>query len=51
MTTTKQSSDAEIATYTVGELKPHDATINIVDYDPACPDLFSIVEEILARGA
>jgi GrpB-like predicted nucleotidyltransferase (UPF0157 family) len=40
MTITKQATDAEIAAYTVGELKPHDATINIVDYDPAWPDLF-----------
>ena len=38
--TTKQATDAEIAAYTVGELKPHDAPINIVDYDPAWPGLF-----------
>lgn len=38
--TTKQSTDAEIAAYTVGELKPHDAPIDIVDYDPAWPGLF-----------
>lgn len=38
--TSKQSTDAEIAAYTVGELKPHDAPINIVDYDPAWPELF-----------
>ena len=38
--TTKQTTDAELAVYTVGELKPHDAPINIVDYDPAWPGLF-----------
>lgn len=39
-TTTNKSTDAEIAAYTVGELKPHDAPINIVEYDPAWPSLF-----------
>ncbi len=38
--TSKQSTDAEIAAYTVGELKPHDAPINIVEYNPAWPSLF-----------
>lgn len=31
----KQTTDAEIAEYTVGELKPHDAPIKLADYDPA----------------
>jgi GrpB-like predicted nucleotidyltransferase (UPF0157 family) len=38
--TDKQTSDAEIAAYTVGELKAHDAPINIADYDAAWPTLF-----------
>ncbi|HEX2872554.1 MAG TPA: GrpB family protein [Polyangiaceae bacterium] len=37
---TKQATDAEIAAYTIGELKPHNAPVNIVYYDPAWPDLF-----------
>jgi GrpB-like predicted nucleotidyltransferase (UPF0157 family) len=36
----KQTSDAEIAAYTVGELKPHDAPINLADYDPTWATLF-----------
>lgn len=34
------SRDVEIAAYTVGELKPHDAPITLVDYDTAWPTLF-----------
>ena len=34
------SRDVEIAAYTVGELKPHDAPITLVDYDAAWPTLF-----------
>jgi len=36
----KETSDAEIAAYTVGELKPHEAPINLAEYDPAWPSLF-----------
>jgi GrpB-like predicted nucleotidyltransferase (UPF0157 family) len=36
----EQSSDAKIAAYTVGELKAHDAPINIADYDAAWPAFF-----------
>ena len=36
----KQTSDADLAAYMVGELKPHDATINLADYDPSWPSLF-----------
>jgi GrpB-like predicted nucleotidyltransferase (UPF0157 family) len=36
----KQTTEAEIAAYTVGELKPHDASINLSNYDPAWPSLF-----------
>ena len=38
--THKQTSDAEIAAYTVGELKAHDAPINLADYDATWPTLF-----------
>ena len=34
------SSEEEIRAYTIGELKPHDAPITLVDYDPAWPGLF-----------
>jgi len=33
----KQTTEAEIAAYTVGELKPHDAPIKLASYDPAWP--------------
>jgi GrpB-like predicted nucleotidyltransferase (UPF0157 family) len=36
----EQTSNAEIAAYTVGELKPHDGPIGLVDYDPAWSTLF-----------
>jgi GrpB-like predicted nucleotidyltransferase (UPF0157 family) len=36
----KQTTDAEIAAYTVGDLKPHDAPINVASYDPVWPTLF-----------
>jgi GrpB-like predicted nucleotidyltransferase (UPF0157 family) len=39
-TTRKPTSEEEIRAYTVGELKPHDAPITIVDYDPSWPGLF-----------
>lgn len=52
--TTKQTTDAEIAACTVGDLKPHDAPIHIVDYDPTWPDLFERealrVREALSDG-
>ena len=34
------STEDEIRATTVGELKPHDAPITLVDYDPAWPALF-----------
>jgi GrpB-like predicted nucleotidyltransferase (UPF0157 family) len=49
-TTRKPTSEAEIQAYTVGELKPHDAPITLVDYDPAWPALFER-EEARIRGA
>ncbi len=39
-TTRGLSSDEDIRKSTVGELKPHAATIRLVDYDPAWPGLF-----------
>ena len=36
----KQTTDAEIAAYTIGELKPHDAPIRLTDYDSEWPSLF-----------
>ena len=33
-------SDEELKKLTVGELKPHNAPITIVEYDPSWPDLF-----------
>ena len=39
-TTRQPSSEDDIRKYTVGELKPHDAPVRLVDYDPAWPGLF-----------
>ena len=39
-TTREPTSEEDIQKYTVGELKPHAATIELVDYDPAWPRLF-----------
>ena len=39
-TTREPSSEEDIRKYTVGELKPHASTIQLVDYDPAWPGLF-----------
>ena len=39
-TTRGPSSDEDLRKSTVGELKPHAATIRLVDYDPAWPGLF-----------
>ena len=39
-TTGQPTSEEEIRNYTVGELNPHAAPIQLVDYDPAWPDLF-----------
>jgi GrpB-like predicted nucleotidyltransferase (UPF0157 family) len=36
----KQTTEAEIAAYTVGDLKPHDASIDLANYNPAWPSLF-----------
>src|SRR5262245_28858141 len=33
-------TDEEIQAYTVGERKPHDAPVTLVDYDPEWPALF-----------
>lgn len=33
-------SDEELKKLTVGELKPHNASITILEYDPSWPDLF-----------
>ena len=38
--TDEQTSDADIAAYTVGEVKAHDAPINLADYDATWPTLF-----------
>lgn len=38
--TDKQTTDAEIAAYTIGEFKPHDAPIRLADYDTEWPTLF-----------
>ena len=34
-------SEEQLRKIIVGELKPHDAPINLVDYDPAWPELFT----------
>ena len=39
-TTRQPASEEDIRKYTVGELKPHAAPIQLVDYDPAWPGLF-----------
>jgi GrpB-like predicted nucleotidyltransferase (UPF0157 family) len=44
-TTRQPTSKADIRKYTVGELKPHAATIQLADYDPAWPSLFEREEE------
>jgi GrpB-like predicted nucleotidyltransferase (UPF0157 family) len=36
----KKTSDAEIAAYTIGEIKPHDAPIELAEYDTAWPTFF-----------
>ena len=38
--TDKRTTDADIAAYTVGAVKVHDAPINLVAYDPNWPVLF-----------
>lgn len=38
--THKQTTDAEIAAYTIGEVKPHDAPIALAEYDPEWPISF-----------
>jgi GrpB-like predicted nucleotidyltransferase (UPF0157 family) len=38
--TDDQTRDAELAAYTIGELKPHDAPITLVDYDATWPASF-----------
>jgi GrpB-like predicted nucleotidyltransferase (UPF0157 family) len=46
----KQTPDAEIAAYTIGEFKPHDAPIRLADYDTEWPTLFQR-EATRIRGA
>lgn len=36
----KPASDEELQKYRVGELKPHNAPITLVEYDPRWPELF-----------
>jgi GrpB-like predicted nucleotidyltransferase (UPF0157 family) len=48
-TTRQPSSEADIRKYTVGELKPHDAPVQLVDYDPAWPGLFELEEGRIRR--
>lgn len=36
----KQTTDAEIAAYTIGEFKPHNPPITLADYDTEWPSLF-----------
>ena len=48
-TTRQPSSEADIQKYTVGELKPHAAPIELVDYDPTWPSLFEREEERIRR--
>jgi hypothetical protein len=36
-----QRTEAEIRTYTIGELKPLSSGILIVDYNPQWPELFA----------
>lgn len=46
----KLRSDAEISAYTIGEVQPHDAPIELADYDEAWPSLF-LREAQRIRGA
>ena len=39
------TSEDEIRAYTVGDIQPHAAPINLVDYDPAWPALFEREEQ------
>jgi GrpB-like predicted nucleotidyltransferase (UPF0157 family) len=48
-TTRQPTSEADIRKYTVGELKPHAAPIQLVDYDPAWPSLFEREQERIRR--
>lgn len=34
------SNEEELNKITIGELKPHNATITLVEYDPRWPELF-----------
>lgn len=36
----RETSEADITAYTVGEIEPHNATINLVEYDNAWPTFF-----------
>ena len=45
-----QSRDAELAAFTVGELEPHDAPIELVDYDVAWPTLFEREARCIREG-
>lgn len=36
----KPASDEELQKFRVGELKPHNAPITLVEYDPRWPELF-----------
>lgn len=38
--TSKPKTEAEIATYTIGERKPHNDSILLAEYDPSWPALF-----------
>ncbi len=37
----KQTSEEQLRKVVIGELKPHDAPINLVEYDPSWPKLFA----------
>src|SRR5262245_23398979 len=43
-------SDDEIRAVTIGELRPHDATIKLSEYDPGLPRLYELEAERI-RGA
>ncbi len=46
----KWTSEAKIATVTIGELKPHDATIALAEYDPSWPNMFEREAQRIRRA-
>ena len=47
--TSRQTTDAELAASTIGEIKPHNASIILADYDPAWPAMFEREAQRIGR--